>query len=166
MGVIMMGKDRNLNTFYECNTFFPNQLRHMHINDTYNLIFQILYEHMSDSSTRPNLITMEASTTQEATSCIATQEFSRILWNQKVHYRIHKRSPRVPILSQTNPVHPTPHHPFSPRSKLILHLGFSSDLFPTNNLYVFLLSLSLSPPPPPLPPPLRANVQTISSSWT
>jgi hypothetical protein len=32
---------------------------------------------------------MELSTTQEATSCVTTQEISRIFRNLKVHYHIH-----------------------------------------------------------------------------
>jgi hypothetical protein len=53
---------------------------------------------------------MQLTTTPEATNYVATWQFPSILWNPKVQYRIHKSSPPLPILTQTNPVHITPSH--------------------------------------------------------
>jgi len=88
---------------------------------------------------------MEQSPSREANRFSACQEIPRILWNPKVHYRIHKCPPSVPILSQLDPVH-TPTSYFL-RTILILsshlHLGLPSALlpsgFPTKTLYMTVL---------------------------
>jgi hypothetical protein len=51
---------------------------------------------------------MEQSTTQKVTNRAATREPRNILWNLKLHYHIHKSSPLIPILRQTNLVPPPP----------------------------------------------------------
>ena len=89
---------------------------------------------------------MEQSPSSEANRFSESQEIPLILWNPKVHCRIHKCHPPVPILSQLDPLHtPTfhflkfypniilPSTPVSPKWSL-------SSGFPTKTLYTPLLS--------------------------
>jgi hypothetical protein len=82
----------------------------------------------------------------KAASCAATQELPKILWNPKVHYRVHKNTSGVPILSQINPVLTTPSYLSEILFNIIrpptsgLHSGLFPSDFPTNILYEFLFS--------------------------
>jgi hypothetical protein len=44
----------------------------------------------------------------EAINCAATQELPSILWNPKVHYRVHKSPALVSILNEIDPIHTIP----------------------------------------------------------
>jgi hypothetical protein len=74
---------------------------------------------------------MELSPSWEAISCSVSQEYPNILLNPKVHYRVHKSPPLIPILSEIIPVHTTPSYLSKLRFIIIPHprQALSSALF-------------------------------------
>jgi hypothetical protein len=72
----------------------------------------------------------------EAASRSATREIPKILWNPKLHYRVHKSQQLDVVLSQINPVHTN--------SFYLCKFHFSSSIL-TPTCRSFLLSFPLNP---------------------
>jgi hypothetical protein len=87
----------------------------------------------------------ELSPSWEAANCAVTHELPSILRNTKVHRRVHKSPPLVPILSQIDPVHTIPAYLrsiliLSTHLRLRLPCGLFPSGFPTSILYAFFVS--------------------------
>jgi hypothetical protein len=76
---------------------------------------------------------MELSPSRKTSSCAATQELTRILWNLKVYCYVYKNPPLVPVFIQISPIKCTSFYLSKIHLNIIPHpcLGLSNDLFPS-----------------------------------
>ena len=105
--IILATKTRTCNICYPCSELIIMRKHECCLRST-----NIMPALCSFHSVLEALLTysMEQSPSWEANRFAASQEISRILWNPKVDYRIHKCPPPVPTHSQLDPVHTPTFH--------------------------------------------------------
>ena len=114
---------------------------------------------------------MVQSPSREANRFSASREIPRILWNPKIHYRIHKFSPPVPILSQPDPVYA----PHSSSWRFILILSYHQSMvlpsdpfhsgFPNKTLCTALLSTIRATRPAHVIRERKATHEKLKLNW-
>jgi hypothetical protein len=85
---------------------------------------------------------MELGNSGEATNWLGTRHIPSILYNRDVHYRIHKSSSLVPILSQSNPVHTTMSYLYNIHLNVIHNSNYTGRILQITQL----LSIQFSSP--------------------
>jgi hypothetical protein len=103
---------------------------------------------------------MELSPYSEAANCSVTQEFTSILRNPEIHYRIHKIPPLVPILRQITPLHTTSSYLSNIYFNMILPMSTPSQWSLSFRIY------NQKPIYIPFLPPYVLRALPISSSLT
>jgi hypothetical protein len=115
------------------------------------ILLQIIFNDDVPSSSAVSIPYCGSDLLQKQTLRSAGQEISRLVWNPKVYYRVHKTLKTVSMLSKINPIH-TPSNAISKTSILILsvhlRLGLPSGLFQAfcSELYTHFPSLHATRP--------------------